>query len=578
MPSFSFSTSSPNSTHQQRLHWWIVSLATIILLALHWHSLGGLFTSDSLGLIRHCDTLYRQGQLWQWMGNGFLSGLSVESNYYRPLSNASICLDYYFYGVEPLGWRLSQLGLHAINGFLVYRIGAGLAGARPYAKAAAAVACALFWFSPATPEVSLWIAGRYNVTATLFTLLALWALLAQRFFLTAIAMALALCCKESSMILPALLASISWCRSELSNNELQNQAKPNTLARILNMTRELWPSALVGAAYLAWRWYLFGDPLSVYPNAEVALNDVGLHWFDRVLGLFYTLLPDWREHPLFLLIFAIGLIAAFSASAYRAWREGNGVLFALPAFWSLIAIVALLPHLQYLSDVGQGSRLLYNASAFLALALALAWSGNANTEASQANLETSPTTAVNRKPAFAFATAIALLLLIAQWPAQRAWSQVVHYQRSLIHELAQDLHSDDTSTWDLVLVPDHIGSALAARNAQGALVLPPFQQQALLTQRIPLVPQDLADWRMRLQEGVTWPSAQLQQSKQRWPQRLYCAEPEHGKLITLAMTPTDFQAGLQSRQAWLSLWQAALSNTACAGYVSDTPEQTARAL
>ncbi|TNE50332.1 MAG: DUF2029 domain-containing protein, partial [Sphingomonadales bacterium] len=329
----------------------LLLLGLALLLLLHWPALidGSGFTSDSLGLIRHCASLSEQGQLWQWMLQGFSQGLGVESNYYRPLAAAALCLDYPLYGVNPVGWHLNQLALHALNGLLLYRLARSLAGNERLAASVAALAAMVFWLSPATPEVSLWIAGRYNALATLFMLLSLLALVHSRPLWSALALALALCCKESAMVMPVLLASVSWWRYAI-----EAAPRPPLRQRIRASFSELWPSAGVFVAYLLWRWYLFGDPLSVYPHSQQAsaglLEGFGWTWLGRFDLLGTTLLPAWRANSLLYILFWSALAVSLVLSARRAVSSGRGMaLWGLPMLWLTIAVLALLPHLKELS-------------------------------------------------------------------------------------------------------------------------------------------------------------------------------------------------------------------------------------
>lgn len=532
---------------------WLLTLAIALLLINHWPALNSFFTSDSLGLIRHCATLSEQGELWTWMAGNFSQGLSVESNYYRPLSAASICLDYQLFGTKPMAWHLHQLILHALNGLLLYYLGTLLAANSRHGRTMAALATLLFWLGPATPEVSLWIAGRYNVLATLFGLLALVSHLRNRSILSAFCMGLALCSKESAMILPLLLFSISWWR-----HHIEQGPAPHFIERINNLVRELTPSAVLFASYLAWRWYLFGDPLSVYPNSHVGLADISWDWLTRLYGLAQTLLPSWRSWPILIACFCFIVLGALIISGFEARRQQQTHrLWLLPLFWLGISILALLPHLQHLSDAGQGSRLLYNASAWLSLALALPWCEHIW---------------YRRTKWFIGAVVIlCALFFAAQYPTQQAWTHALQYQKSLNQELSRERPGSQDGEWAMLLIPDHIGPALVGRNAQGAIVLPPFQQQALIQYWVPIVPSDLEIWRQRLVTGVDWLNPQLNNRQQRWPSAFYCAEPQAGRLVRLKLTAKDsaattsqMQELIRSAHSWQRAWDNALSHSSCA--------------
>ncbi|GAB4196330.1 MAG: hypothetical protein Tsb002_29600 [Wenzhouxiangellaceae bacterium] len=517
----------------------------LLLLVLHWPAFSGSFTSDSFSILANCARQHDSGQLWQWISHNFWHGLDVRSHYYRPLSSASLCLDYWLFGPSPLALHLLQLCLHAVNGWLLYRLGCALATGERYSHRAAACAALLFWASPASPEVSIWLAGRYDVLALLFMLLALLAQVRQRPYSSALMLALALSSKEAAMILPPMLAAVSWWRYAIENGP-----RPRLSERLPQAWQELWPAAVVMVAYLILRQALFGNPFTVYPDSHGAIADIGWHWLQRLGMLADTLLPTWRGQPSLSLLFWGALGGALIASGWHAQRTGHWLrAWAVPMLWTIVAVVALLPHLQQLSSAGQGSRLLYTAGAWTALMLCLPWARQ---------------TSHQRSGLLRLAAAMALLVvwLIAQYPAQRDWNRATHFNRQLLTELHDLAQQRPAGQWVLVLVPDHLGSALVARNAQGALASPPFQPQPLLDRVIPLLAKDIGLWHQRLQQGVDWSQLRppVDSSQQnRLPSAFYCSATDNAKLIQLPVPRPG-----PSAADWRQRWQTAMANTPCA--------------
>lgn len=133
----------------------------------------------------------------------------AHSGYYRPLTNLSYSLDFKIYGLNPSGFRATNLALHLLNCILLYlylkRIVKGAGG--PF------FATLLFGLHPANTESVSWIASRNNLLVTLFCLGALYFYLRRREeggtwkgVLSLACFSLALLCKEFAvMLLPILL-------------------------------------------------------------------------------------------------------------------------------------------------------------------------------------------------------------------------------------------------------------------------------------------------------------------------------------------------------------------------------------
>jgi 4-amino-4-deoxy-L-arabinose transferase-like glycosyltransferase len=104
----------------------------------------------------------------QHAGSYFRAGFF---EYYRPVAFVSHALDWTVWGAEPFGYHLTNVLLHTGSTLLVWVLGRRLLdGAAPV------VAALLFALHPASHEAVYWIAARFDLLATFFTLLALWCL------------------------------------------------------------------------------------------------------------------------------------------------------------------------------------------------------------------------------------------------------------------------------------------------------------------------------------------------------------------------------------------------------------------
>jgi hypothetical protein len=129
---------------------------------------------------------------------------------YIPLKVLSFAIDYHFFGVDPTGYHVENVALHAANALLVYflllRLGetAGLA-----------LAVTLLWaVHPVQVESVAWISERKNVLSTFFFLLAFLAYLrfsvhprVVTYMLLLVLFTGALLSKVNTIVLPAIMVA-----------------------------------------------------------------------------------------------------------------------------------------------------------------------------------------------------------------------------------------------------------------------------------------------------------------------------------------------------------------------------------
>jgi hypothetical protein len=156
--------------------------------------------------------------------------------YYRPVAFLSHALDWTLWGAEPFGFHLTNVLLHTGSTLLVWAL-----GRRLLEGAAPAMAALLFALHPASHEAVYWIAARFDLLATFFTLLALWCLSGRSMGLRIAgwaAFGMALLSKESAISL--LIIAPAW------DVWIERRDWRTTARRLL-------PLLLVAAAYLAIR-------------------------------------------------------------------------------------------------------------------------------------------------------------------------------------------------------------------------------------------------------------------------------------------------------------------------------------
>ncbi len=143
---------------------------------------------------------------------------SMPRRGYRPIPELLFAVDYSLWGPNPIGYHAMSILLHAANCVLLYAL-----ALRILKNARAAAFCALLFAAhPIHVEAIAWAKARSELLALLFALVVI--LVYGRYLTSAspsqslhlyicavISFALALMCKASAVILPALLALYIWC-------------------------------------------------------------------------------------------------------------------------------------------------------------------------------------------------------------------------------------------------------------------------------------------------------------------------------------------------------------------------------
>jgi tetratricopeptide (TPR) repeat protein len=182
-----------------------VAAATVLAYA---RTLSYEFVWDDVLLVARSHRLREWSSLPAVLGSHFWSEVHEGSHYYRPLVSLSFFLDLQVWGLNPLGFHLTNLLAHLATSLGVLALARRL-GADALAAGIAAVAFALH---PIHTESVTFISGRTDVLATLFFLLgflgyARWREQGGALSLGAslAAFFLALAAKEVAVTLPVIL-------------------------------------------------------------------------------------------------------------------------------------------------------------------------------------------------------------------------------------------------------------------------------------------------------------------------------------------------------------------------------------
>ena len=278
---------------------------------------------------------------------------TTASNYYRPLMHVTYLIEYHFFGFRAWGFHLVNALFHVVNSLLVLLVGVRLSPdphVLPGRKRTAFllsfpfVAAILFATHPIHVEAVAFIASVPELTFTGFVLLAFVLYVAAEdrrcSFLLAGSILLffaALLCKETAIILPALLVVYDLT------------LRPRTPLR----ARRLAVYAIyvfIAAVYLVIRYRVLSETLIPAPQSwylsghEFVLNALVLFRTYLQKLILPVHLEFWRSfHPIssFLTVdglSALGVTVLVLSVAILAWRRDRQSLFFIA-----LVVVPLAP-------------------------------------------------------------------------------------------------------------------------------------------------------------------------------------------------------------------------------------------
>lgn len=288
-----------------------------------------------------------------------------HTGYYRPLINIFYTLDYKMWGMNPSGFRVTNLILHLFTCVILYQFLCMLFDERFIAL----LVTLLFGLHPVNTESVAWISSRNNILVTLFSLISFYYYIKHRkdrrivyVILSYISFLAALLCKEFAiMILPILFL---YDRVMVSNTKILKGEILGYIPFILILFFYFFLRVNVIGAILTplstpniWK-NLYFVPFLILSNLKLILIPYRLHSFIIQYPDNYL---SWKAFAGF---FCLGLLFLCM------WRERNckTVIFAFFSFF-----LALLPVLNIFSPGRTvtliSMRWLYFPMVFLCLAL-----------------------------------------------------------------------------------------------------------------------------------------------------------------------------------------------------------------
>ena len=493
----------------------VICFALLLFAWTHRHALGMSGFADDLGLLADLSARAQQGSLLVDVLRHVSEPLWPGSTMWRPLPYASFALDAALWGADGGLWHITNLLLH-----LACATVAGLICRDMTLEArAGAAGFAVFLLIPWSPEVVIWLVGRFDGWAALGVLTALWAALKSNgldrwWLLSLCAGACAYASKESALILPVWIAVITLNASYRAQ-AADGSTRILLARRVLSQTFKkhgtlIAAHAMLALAYLLWRASLFSaSSLNVYATApELSIVQLGSRVWEHLrfpLGLLpLSPIAAWIAG-----VCAVLAIALASRSEQRSCALVGAVFIAT-------VVAAVAAYFPAAPGDGDGYRLYYLATIGIALIAASA--------------STSPSR-------IAPLVLLALLGALATWQAwvSDEWSRASREMKGSEAALRRTAIALPPQDYGLVLLPDHMAHVPFARNAQGAL--PKLSGLAaptvdVLNHLVAFTPPQIDEWHRLAQQDVVRKITSRDDAPAR-PTQYFCYDPRTQNLQAL---------------------------------------------
>lgn len=390
----------------------------------------------------------------------------TTTRFYRPLISVFMFTDYLLWGVNGLGFRVTNLLFHLTSTVFIFFIVRELAYGKEKNESSLwwpALAASIFALYPLHPEAVSWITGRVDSVVGTFCLAALWFYIKWRHNENGLCLAgalislvLGLLSKEMAITLPAIFL----CYEFFFRQAAQSSASSTRFARLchtlFSMIKPTLPFFAVLAGYFIVRRLALGTFVGGYDNSLFFIanpQEFILSWLHalkmllvpinkNLLGSHSLLTKAWEVE--------LGTIAVLGAvGLYANKRSRPAILFTL--FWLFLSLAPVYKIFAIADDL-QGSRLAYLATAPLSILLAAGFS----------LLNGTAIKSLQRILGCLFIALSAVLLFINNQP----WKQAGEENNAIRLGLAQ-LYAQLPGDPQVLLIglPDQIDGAYTCRNS-----------------------------------------------------------------------------------------------------------------
>ncbi|MCM8801400.1 MAG: tetratricopeptide repeat protein [Candidatus Omnitrophica bacterium] len=186
----------------------IVFILAVFSIILYFNSLWNGFVFDDLHTIS--ENLYiKDSRYFPLFFKGYYSSIpNVPKGMFRPLLMLSFAFNYFFSGLQPLGYHIINILLHFLNAVLLYCLLKALK--KQISFGLTLFLCLLFLSHPINTETVTYITCRSDLLVSFFLLGAFLSYLKAKFILALLLYILALLSKETALVFPFLILAYDF--------------------------------------------------------------------------------------------------------------------------------------------------------------------------------------------------------------------------------------------------------------------------------------------------------------------------------------------------------------------------------
>jgi len=301
-----------------------ILLTVFVAISVYLNALSGDFVHDDVNMVLHNPWITDVKNIPDMLFSNVWAFDGRLSNFYRPLAFLVYTANYYIFGLDPWGFHLTNVALHAIVSVLVLLLAArafqhGDMPTPPFMQNVrtptsylfALAASLMFATHPIHTEPVAWISGITDLLYSMFFLLALYYYIGAKpgwnisRLLSLICFFLAALSKETALTLPIMLFAFDLLLGR--NVEFSLRGVRQLIIRYL-------PFASVAAVYLALRTYALGGFAPVHES-------LNLNAYEYIINVFPLF-----AHYLQMLVLPLGLNIYHGIDPIRTLGSQAGVI------------------------------------------------------------------------------------------------------------------------------------------------------------------------------------------------------------------------------------------------------------
>jgi hypothetical protein len=280
----------------------------------------------------------------------------VEGIWYRPLLVVTYLHDYLLWGTNYVGWRITSLGLHLANAWMVYRLTSHITRE----EWVGLLAGFIFAIHPIHPESVAYLSGRHDPLAAFFYLASFLAFILycqsrSRAYgvLSILCFIFALMSKEVATTLPLVLVAYTLILTNSGDERIRTRGfgliAVHALTLVLYMVFRIVSVGDIGGYRDA-----TGTPLVFRPDPLIAL-------FSFIITPVRHFLFPFNQSVPYVRLMRPGLAAVFGVSLLLLSRRAHLLRRRSTLFGLIFLCLSVLPtyHLLYISPQLNNSRYLY---------------------------------------------------------------------------------------------------------------------------------------------------------------------------------------------------------------------------